>query len=226
MKNFILSIIALQCLSTMVLADNKYGALAVDRSNGFFYGWSYDHSSQSRANDRAFYECKNRGGKCGVVLELSGNNKCGAYRTIDGEIGTAYGWGKASTKQAADNIAGRECRKRSAGQYCGNHVWACNSTSVADSKESQVLDINAIKRAVTAYYDNKGVWAGKFKIGSIEKIRLDSTGSKIAAHVRYEYLPVPGNSRKPGYDQRIFYIQKNRGRHTVNRMGDYMSASF
>lgn len=215
-------------MSTIVLADEKYGSLAVDRSNGFNFGWSYDYSTQSTANNRAMFECIRRSKKdnCRIVLELSGDNKCGAYRAIEGEADTSYGWGKASTQQLADNIAHTECRQRSNGEYCGNQVWACNSVGSSESKKSQEPDISAIKSAVLKYYNNKSTWAGKFKIDRLEKIRIEGSGSNIIAHARYKYVPLPGNSRKSGYDQRIFYIQKHNGGYSVNRMDEYMSGHF
>ncbi|MGL2963434.1 DUF4189 domain-containing protein [Flavobacterium sp. RSB2_4_14] len=128
--------IALLVITTASVAQTapKYGALAIDRSNGFYYGWAYDQGSLAAAEQRALQECQQRGGDCSVVLAWSGSG-CGAYRTIDGNVGTAYGWGLASTKEAADAIATRECLQRSNGKPAVNYVWSCNSATSAPLKE-------------------------------------------------------------------------------------------
>lgn len=105
---------------------NKYGALAIDRSNGFYYGWSNDYSNLAEAESRSLEECKKKGGNCIVVLSFSGN-ACAVYRTINSNVGNAYGWGVASTKDEADKIATAECLKRSNGMPASNFVWSCNS---------------------------------------------------------------------------------------------------
>jgi hypothetical protein len=112
----------------------KYGALAIDRHNGFYYGWAYDQNSVAEAEQRAIQECNNMGGNGTVVLEWSGGG-CAAYRTIKGNVGTAYGWGLATTKEKADAIATQECLKRSNGIPADNFVWACNSGDVNSLKE-------------------------------------------------------------------------------------------
>lgn len=112
----------------------KFGALAVDRANGFIYGWSFDQDYQNEAEKRALEECKKRGGNCSIVLTYSGEG-CAAYRTLKTTEGTAYGWGVAKTKQEADAIAVAECKKRSKGKMPTNFVWSCNSTTSAPLKE-------------------------------------------------------------------------------------------
>jgi WD40 repeat protein len=114
------------------LAKPKYGALAIDKKKGFYYGWSYDQPTRATAEQRAITECNNRGGSCTLVLSFSGAG-CAAYRTIS--TGTAYGWGIAATRQEADAIALRECLKRSNGVSPGNYVWSCNSTTKAPLRE-------------------------------------------------------------------------------------------
>ncbi len=111
-----------------------FGALAVDRTNGFYYGWAYDHPSLADAEKRAVDECTRKGGDCSVVLTFSGTG-CAAYRTIDGKVGTAFGWGLARTREEADEIAKRECMKRSKGTFPSNYVWSCNSTTKTPLKE-------------------------------------------------------------------------------------------
>jgi len=112
----------------------KYGALAVDRSNGFYYGWASNFLTLAEAEKGAVDECNSRGGKCSVVLSYSGTG-CAAYRTIDGKVGTAYGWGLAKTKEEADAIATAECLKRSNGKPAINYVWSCSADETGDFKE-------------------------------------------------------------------------------------------
>lgn len=112
-----------------------YGALAVDRNNGFYYGFAHDHPSRAAAEGFATNACTDRGGNCAIVLSWAGTG-CGAYRTVAGDVGTAYGWGLAPTHQQADSIAMAEAIKRSNGQHPSNHAWSCNS---ADAGAFQVL---------------------------------------------------------------------------------------
>ena len=119
---------------TAVPVKTKYGALAIDRSNGFYYGFSFDQANLAEAEKRAVDECNKRGGSCSIVLTYSGTG-CSAYRTINGNVGTAFGWGIAKTKEEADAIATKECLKRSGGIQPGNFVWACNAAQSAPLKE-------------------------------------------------------------------------------------------
>lgn len=111
-----------------IFSQEKYGALAVDRNNGFYYGYAVDYNTLTEAKSRALKECKEKGGNCVVVKTWKGAS-CMAYRTIDGKVGTAYGWGIAKNKSEADRIALSECEKRSNGEPCSNFVWGCNSKS-------------------------------------------------------------------------------------------------
>lgn len=120
-------------VTTTKPVTSKFGALAIDRSNGFYYGFSYDYPTLPEAEKKATDECNKKGGDCSVVLSFSGAG-CIAYRTINGNAGNAYGWGIASTKEAADAIAMREALKRSNGTNPSNYVWTCNSKN-ADSLE-------------------------------------------------------------------------------------------
>jgi len=117
-----------------VPAKTKYGALAIDRSNGFYYGFSFDQPSRPEAEKRAIDECTKRGGACSIVLTYSGTG-CAAYRTINGNVGTAFGWGIAKTKEEADAVAIKECLKRSGGTQPNNFVWSCNAAQAAPLKE-------------------------------------------------------------------------------------------
>lgn len=113
---------------------SKFGALAIDRNNGFYYGWSFDYSTLVEAEQKAIDECNKKGGNCSIVLSYSGTG-CAAYRTIDGSVGTAFGWGLAKTKEEADIIAINECLKRSNGITPTNFVWSCNSAQTGQLKE-------------------------------------------------------------------------------------------
>jgi len=113
---------------------SKFGALAIDRGNGFYYGWSFDYATLAEAEKKAMDECNAKGGHCTVVLSYSGTG-CAAYRTIDGNVGTAYGWGLANTKEEADAIATKECLKRSNGTDKTNFVWSCNAANGGVLKE-------------------------------------------------------------------------------------------
>ena len=112
----------------------KYGALAIDRSNGFYFGWAADCSTLSEAEKKAIEVCNKRGGKCTVVLSYSGTG-CAAYRFITGNVGMGYGWGLAGTKDEADAKAKKECAERSYGIPAPNIVWICNSVNSGDLKE-------------------------------------------------------------------------------------------
>jgi hypothetical protein len=112
----------------------KFGALAVDRSQAFAFGWAYDHPSRDAAREFALEECKKREGNCAVVVEFSGEG-CASYHTLSAEDGSAYGWGTAPTQEAAQSRSLRECNNFAGNQaVCSNHVWSCNSEDVAAFK--------------------------------------------------------------------------------------------
>ena len=228
MKKNIFFTLAITALAVNVFAAN-FGAIAVDRTDGFVYGYSMDQPSIEQARARALDECSKQGGDCDVELELSGDNRCGSYRTIDSSAGSAYGWGKAANRKIAGEKARAECEKHANGHSCSNHVWACNSEEDSHEtapEESTDIDRNAIGQAVTYHYDNEGQWAGKFRIGEIVQMRIEGSGSTIYAHVKYKYLPLPGNERSSGFDQRIFTINIDNGSYDVIHMDDYMSGRF
>lgn len=128
MRKLLLTLTFIVSATIVLKAQAKYGALAVDRSNGFYYGFAYDYATLEEAEKRAIEECTRRGGNAYVALTWSGAG-CAVYRTIDGKVGTAYGWGLAATQAEADAIATRECLKRSNGAPASNFVWACNSSN-------------------------------------------------------------------------------------------------
>jgi len=137
MKKLLSSLFVILACTVTASAQTVYGALAIDKSNGFYYGWAYDYATHAGAENRALKECKAKGGNCTVVLTWEGKG-CAVYRTIPGTVGTAYGWGVAPTQSAADAIATREALKRSKGVQPTNYVWACNS--VGDYKEGKNQD--------------------------------------------------------------------------------------
>ena len=107
----------------------KYGALAIDRDNGFYYGFAANASTLTDAVKSAIAECKRKGGKCTLVLSYSGAG-CVAYRTSEGQnVGLAYGWGLASTREEADKIAKKECADRTYGMAVPNLVCSCNEAN-------------------------------------------------------------------------------------------------
>ena len=137
---YFVALVAAASVSTVAVAQKaaagagaKVGALAVDRQNGFAYGFAFDHATRAEAEARALDEVTKRGGNGTVVLVWSGEG-CGAYRTVDPKDGNAYGWGVAATQAAAEAIADREVTKRANGKIAADRVWACNSKSPAKLK--------------------------------------------------------------------------------------------
>jgi len=152
--------------ATSKSAASKYGALAIDRSNGYYYGFSYDYATLNEAEDKAKSECDNKGGNCSVVLSFSGTG-CAAYRTIDGNVGTAFGWGLAKTKEAADAIATNEALKRSNGATPTNFVWSCNSANTGTLKEiyNASGEIEAPVKVGNQVWSNRNLDVSTFRNG-------------------------------------------------------------
>lgn len=148
-----LILVAAMFISTAYIYAQKFGALAVDRSNGYYYGWAYNYITEAGAETKALQECKSKGGNCTVVLSWEGV-ACGAYRTINGNVGTAYGWGIAATKEEADGIATKEAIIRSNGTYPGNYVWACNDGGadpfrvIKNEKATNTTEANTPKQTI------------------------------------------------------------------------------
>jgi len=115
------------------VVHGKFGALAVDRGQGFIFGFAYDHPSRAAANQFAMDECKKRKGNCALVVEFAGEG-CASYHTISATDGSAYGWGTATTREAAQARSLQECNNFGGGKACTNHVWACNSKDAAAFK--------------------------------------------------------------------------------------------
>lgn len=179
-----------------------FGALAVDRSNGFYYGWAYDYTSRAEAEKRAVEECQKRGGNCSVVLSFVGSG-CAAYCTINGKVGTAYGWGLAKTKEEADAIATKECMKRSKGTFPANYVWSCNT-----------FNLRAVKELYNAK-DEISELVDTLPLGSVHAIAFSKDGRKFATGsrngiIRIWAMPafsltalIHADQGKPSYDNEV-----------------------
>jgi hypothetical protein len=113
--------------------ETKYGALAIDRGNGLYYGWAIDCLTLAEAEKNAIEECNEKGGDCSVVLSFSGT-ACAAYRFITGNVGMGYGWGIALTAEEADAMAKKECAERSYGLPAPNSDGRCISQNAGDLK--------------------------------------------------------------------------------------------
>ena len=112
-------------------AQAKFGALAVDRSQGFVFGWAQDHPTRAAASAVALEECAKRNGNCAVVVEFSGQG-CASFHTLGARDGSAYGWGTGPTRQVAEASSLKHCNAFADGAgVCGNHVWACNSNTTS-----------------------------------------------------------------------------------------------
>ncbi len=153
-------------VSTAKPSVSKFGALAIDRNNGFYYGWSFDYATLAEAEKKAIEECNAKGGNCTVVLSYSGTG-CAAYKTIDGSVGTAFGWGLAKTKEEADAIATKECLKRSNGTNPTNFVWSCNSANTGALKEiyNASDEIEAPVKVGNQIWSNRNLNVSTFRNG-------------------------------------------------------------
>jgi hypothetical protein len=103
---------------------------------------------------------------------------------------------------------------------------ACSGNAVTPAQPPQ----NELEGKIIDFYNTRGEWAGVFRMGQIEKMRIDSESSTQAvAAVRYHYIPIPGNYKNrtdTGDDQRTFVFRKNGSLWEVVSMGGYMSAHF
>lgn len=81
---------------------------------------------------------------------------------------------------------------------------------------------------VESYYASHGQWAGQYVIDDIPRVRFVQHGpDRIHAHVRYRYRCVIGRcggAQQTGYDQRVFYFERQDGKWKIIWMGGYMSA--
>ncbi|MCS6782001.1 MAG: DUF4189 domain-containing protein [Gloeomargarita sp. SKYBB_i_bin120] len=95
-----------------VYARDQVGAIAIGKGR---FGYSYDWSTPSQAQQRALQECGSP--DCKVVLTFSGG--CGAVAEGQGRIGIGTG----KTRQLAEQAAIKVCNDPT----CQVTVWACNS---------------------------------------------------------------------------------------------------
>jgi len=85
-------------------------------------------------------------------------------------------------------------------------------------------DAEAIDK-ISHYYNAKGVWAGRFRLGAVARYRVDRiTATTKLAYIKYLYIPLPGNPRETGYDKRTYRFEKRDGSWEVTWMGGHMSA--
>lgn len=161
---------------------------------------------------------------CAAVLILTGNNVSFAEDSC--------AWAKQP-----DGTTWGTCVDDSGVTYCvscppGATAGSCSRVSCADGKSTSnnPPSQGVLESAITGFYNNRGEWAGVFRIGRIEKIRLETVSDTVTiAHVRYFYTPIAGNYKgrtDTGYDQRTFVFNKNGPIWDVVSMGGYMSASF
>lgn len=102
----------------------RFAALVVSQGDGGF-GFSNDYSTEHAAKNRAIDECRTRGGQqCDVVL-LGEGKGCMAYYYAGG-MATAHGWSMGPTRDAVQERASNECRKRNNNQACTDYAWVCN----------------------------------------------------------------------------------------------------
>lgn len=153
--------------------QGKFGALAIDKSNGNYFGWAVDYETQAEADKRALQECKDSGGNCSIVLRF-GEGLCAEYRMAENVTVTAYGWGVATSRDEASRVAVAECLKRSNGSPCTGYVFGCNSKQATTeddfwngenkekevniNKDKEILDVNSAEQnnPETDFWDGKG----------------------------------------------------------------------
>lgn len=80
-------------LPLCAFASGLYGGLAIVEEGGTFYGWSHSYASLNEVDAQALKECDKIGWECRVVLGFTGTSRCAAYRAVENDVGTAYGWG-------------------------------------------------------------------------------------------------------------------------------------
>lgn len=195
---------------------SKFGALAIDRSNGFYYGWSFDYATLAEAEKKAIEECNAKGGNCSVVLSYSGTG-CAAYRTIDGNVGTAFGWGLAKIKEEADAIATKECLKRSNGNPAINFVWSCNSTNTGTLKEiyNASGEIEAPVKIGNQIWSNRNLDVSTFRNGDpIPEAKTPAEWQQFCKDRKPAFLYLyfgPKNGKKYGKLYNFYAVKDMRG---------------
>lgn len=118
MLKFLVAMAALILAPTAAVAA---GALAINGGQGDAYGFSYNYSSQSDADNRALSEC---GYGCYIVMRFSGS--CAAYAADQAYGSTAVGYSYGySDSGSAQSRALNECRARG-GTQCIVRAWGCD----------------------------------------------------------------------------------------------------
>lgn len=88
----ILFVLLMLCMSLMTYAKDYYGAIAINKETGA-YGYSYDYSYQSNAENAALVECRKRGGTCEIATWVRNGCAAVAYSPKTKK----YGWAWAGT---------------------------------------------------------------------------------------------------------------------------------
>ncbi|WP_295893799.1 DUF4189 domain-containing protein [uncultured Vibrio sp.] len=105
----------------IILSSHVYavGSLAIDSNQGSKWGFAYNYSSTSEADQKALREC---GSNCRIVKRFQ--NECAAYAADQSSGSTAYGWATASSRSSAQNSALKYCSNQG-GKNCQVRVWGC-----------------------------------------------------------------------------------------------------
>lgn len=94
------------------------GAIAVGHCGAD--GYSFNQHSVGAAEEVAMQEC---GPGCSVAVHFE--NACGAYAVDSAKQCGAQGWGWASDRGGAEEIAVRECVNQG-GESCAVKRWVCD----------------------------------------------------------------------------------------------------
>jgi hypothetical protein len=206
-------------------APTRYGALAVDRSQGYVYAWAYDQPSRAAATAYAQEECRKRNGNCKVVIEFSGPG-CAAYQTVGQKDGSAYGWGTAPAQGDAQSRALGECTKFANGKaVCSNSVWACNSGPGL----YKALYVEPVMRAPAAtdclvqyeaqvYYGSN--WASRFYS---PLYRLAAADCPLSGKSMYHGF---GYNEHPGEAPRAYEVNEDRKGPAKQQLGYNWAKTF
>ena len=103
---------------------DRFGALAIDRAHGDFYGWAVGFASQAEADSRVQDECSIKSTSCTNVMRF--RNTCAAYAIDPVTNSTAYGWAYSAQRSNAESMALENCRQRGGDSaQCLIRVWGC-----------------------------------------------------------------------------------------------------
>ena len=135
------------------------GALAIDENQGDQWGWAVDQETQAAADRRALREC---GAGCRIVYRFS--NQCAAFATDQAQGSTAYGYGYAPTRRAAQTNAFRHCRERGGSGRCVVRAWGCDT---AKATSSGTTASNADASGGAEIPEMVVIPAGSFRMGCV-----------------------------------------------------------